>query len=128
MLMENTAITDMNTLFTVIAFIMIPPVIYLFFSEDIMPFGVLVVIYHKTVERAQGNTLRHMPLSLLPENLLYLADLFLNLAGDPFNGAFSLQFWIIAQFPGDLLDLTLHFVKRSFYLVLDARFHGILLS
>lgn len=57
---------------------------------------------------------------LLPQNLLYLADLSLYSAGDLFNSAFSPQFWIIAQFSGDLLDCTLHFVERACCLVLCA--------
>ncbi len=65
------------------------------------------------------------PLSLLPQNLFGLTDLFLNLAGYIFIGSFSFQPGIIAEFPGTLLDLTLHFMKRSFHLVPDARFHCI---
>ena len=57
------------------------------------------------------------PLSLLPQNLLDLTDLFLNFAGYLFTGAFGFQLWIIAQFPGDLLDLTLNLVKRALCLV-----------
>jgi hypothetical protein len=68
------------------------------------------------------------PLSLLPQNLLDLTDLSLNFAGYLFTSTFSFQLWIIAEFPGDLLDLTLHFVKLSFLLVPNARFHDILLS
>jgi hypothetical protein len=54
-----------------------------------------------------------------------LADLFLNFAGYLFTGAFGFQLRIIAEFPGDLFDLTLHLVKRAFRLVLRAGFHGI---
>jgi hypothetical protein len=36
------------------------------------------------------------PLSLLPKNLLDLADLFLNFAGDLFTGTFRFQVWIVA--------------------------------
>ena len=76
----------------------------------------------------KGVPARGKPLSLLPQNLLDLTDLFLNFAGYPFTSAFGLQLWIISQFPGDLLNLALHFVKRAFRLVPDARFHGVLLS
>jgi len=65
------------------------------------------------------------PLPLLPQDLLYLTDLFLHFAGYFFGFAFGLQLGIIGHFPGDLLDLTLHFVKRSFRLVPNTRFHGI---
>jgi hypothetical protein len=64
-------------------------------------------------------------LSLLPQNLLDLADLSLNFAGDLFTGTFRFQLWVIAQFPGDLLYLALQFVKRAFRLVLRAGFHGV---
>jgi len=46
------------------------------------------------------------PLSLLPQNLLDLTYLFLNFAGYLFTGAFGFQRRIIAEFPGDLLDLN----------------------
>jgi hypothetical protein len=59
-----------------------------------------------------------MPLGLLPKDPLDLTDLFLNFAGYLFTGTFGFQIWIIAQFPDDLLDLTLHFVKLAFRLVL----------
>jgi hypothetical protein len=36
------------------------------------------------------------PLSLLPQNLLDLTDLFLNFAGYLFTGAFGFHIWIIA--------------------------------
>ena len=57
--------------------------------------------------------MHEMPLSLLPQNLLYLSDLFLNIAGYLFTGTFSFQLRISAQLPGDMLDLSLHFVKHS---------------
>jgi hypothetical protein len=62
------------------------------------------------------------PFSLLPQNLLDLTDLFLNFAGYLFIGTFSFQLWIIAEFPGDLLELTLYFVKLALRLVLRAGF------
>jgi hypothetical protein len=43
----------------------------------------------------------------MTQDLLDLADLFLNFAGYLFTGAFGFQLRIIAEFPGDLLDLTL---------------------
>jgi hypothetical protein len=67
------------------------------------------------------------PLSLLPQNLPDLPDLSLNFAGYLFTGAFGFQLRIIAEFPGDLLDLTLHFVKRSFALSLMLDFMVFLL-
>ena len=51
------------------------------------------------------------PLSLLPQNLFYLTDLFLNFSGYLFSGAFGFQLRIIAEFSGDLLELPLYFVK-----------------
>ena len=54
----------------------------------------------------------------ITQDLLDLADLFLNFAGYLFTGTFSFQLSIIAEFPGDLLDLTLHLMKRAFRLVL----------
>ena len=66
-----------------------------------------------------------MPLSLLPEYLLDLADLFLNFAGDLFTGAFRFQLRIICDFPGDLLGLPLQFVNRAYRPVLRTGFHGI---
>jgi hypothetical protein len=65
------------------------------------------------------------PPSLRPQNLFDLTDLSLNFAGYLFTGAFGFQLRIIAEFPGDLLDFTLHFVKRSFRLVPNARFHDV---
>ena len=65
------------------------------------------------------------PLSLLPQELLGLTDLFLHFAGYLFGFAFGLQLGIVGDFPGDLLGLALCFVKRSFRLVPHARFHGI---
>jgi hypothetical protein len=53
-------------------------------------------------------------LSLLPHNLLDLTDLCLDFAGYLFSGTFSFQLWIIAQFPGDLLDLALHYMPLTF--------------
>ena len=46
-----------------------------------------------------------LPLSLLPQNLLDLTDLFLKFAGYLFIGTFGFQLRIIAEFPGDLLTL-----------------------
>jgi hypothetical protein len=66
-----------------------------------------------------------MPPSLLPQNLLDPADLFLNFAGDLFTGTFRFQLWIIGDFPGDLLGLSLQFVIRAFRPVLRTGFHGI---
>lgn len=62
--------------------------------------------------------------TLLPHNLLDLTDLFLDFAGQLFAGTFGFQLRIIAEFPGDLLNLAFRLVKRSFRLVLHARFHG----
>jgi hypothetical protein len=92
-----------------------------------MPFGVLLVAYHTTAADGPKDTPVHgTPLSVLPpQNLLDLTDLFLHFAGYLFGFAFGLQLGTIGDFPGDLLDLTLHFVKRSFRLVPNARFHGI---
>ena len=63
--------------------------------------------------------------SLLPQDILDLADFFLNFAGSLFVFAFGFQLGILADFPGYLLDLALHFVKLAFCLVLCAGFHGI---
>src|SRR3989337_4240118 len=63
--------------------------------------------------------------SLLPQDLLDLADLFWNLSGSLCVFAFGFQLGILADFPGYLLDLALHFVKLAFCLVLCAGFHGI---
>jgi len=54
---------------------------------------------------------------LLPHNFLDLTELFLNFAGYLLIGTFSFQIWIIAQFPGHLLDLALHFMPLAFCLV-----------
>jgi hypothetical protein len=54
---------------------------------------------------AKDTPVHDTPLSLLPQDLLDLTDLFLHFAGYLFTGTFSFQLWIIAQFPGDLLDL-----------------------
>ena len=64
-------------------------------------------------------------LSLLPQNLLDLADLFLNFAGCLFVFPFGFQLGIHADFSDDLLQLTLCFVKLAFRLILRARFNGI---
>ena len=53
---------------------------------------------------------------LLPQDLLDLSDLFLNFAGSLFVLAFGFQIGIHADFPGDLLDLALHFVNLAFVL------------
>jgi hypothetical protein len=62
---------------------------------------------------------------LLPQELLDLADLFLNFAGSLFVFAFGFQLGILADFPCDLLEFTRHFVKLACCLVLRAGFHGI---
>src|ERR1035437_7433601 len=62
---------------------------------------------------------------LLPQDLLDLTDLFLHFAGYLFGSALSLQIGIIGYFSGCFLDLALCFVKGSFRLVPNARFHGI---
>jgi hypothetical protein len=62
--------------------------------------------------------LRHTPLSLFPQNLLDLTDLFLKFAGYLFGFAFGLQLGIIGDFPGHFLDFTLYLVKLSFRLIL----------
>jgi len=54
---------------------------------------------------------------LLPDDLLDLADLFLNLAGFGFLFAFGFQVRIHADFPGDLLDLALHLMPLAFCFV-----------
>jgi len=62
----------------------------LFDSEDLMPFGVLAVVYHATAAGGTKDTPVHdTPLSLLPPNLLDLTDLFLNFAGYLFTGVFG---------------------------------------
>jgi hypothetical protein len=66
-----------------------------------------------------------MPLSLLPQELLDLTDLALHFAGYLFGFAFGLQLGIIGDFPGHFLGFTLCFVKGSFRLVPNARFHSI---
>ena len=66
-----------------------------------------------------------MLLSLLPQNLLDLTDLFLHFAGYLFGFAFGLQLGIIGDFPGHFLGLTLCFVKSALRLVPNARFRGI---
>ena len=65
------------------------------------------------------------PLSLRPQNILDLTDLFLNFAGSLFVFSCSFQIAIHDNFTGDLLVLTLYFVKLAFHLVPRARFHGI---
>ena len=64
---------------------------------------------------------------LFTENLLDLANLSLDFSNDLFNRPGNLQLGIVAQFPGDLLDLPFDFVKCPFRLVPVARFHGLLL-
>ena len=54
-----------------------------------------------------------------------MADLFLNFPGSLFVFAFGFQLGILAEFPGDLLEFTRHFVKLAFRLVLRAGFQGI---
>ncbi len=69
--------------------------------------------------------LHDTPFLLLLQNSLELTDLFLNFTCYLFTGAFCFQFWIIAEFPGDFLKLTLYIVKLAFSLVLRTVFHGI---
>jgi len=56
-----------------------------------MPFGVLVAVYHATAAGGGGKDtpMRNTPLSVLPQNLLDLTDLFLNFAGYLFIDTFS---------------------------------------
>jgi hypothetical protein len=61
--------------------------------------------------------------NLLLEDLFYLADLFLDLAGDIFHFAFSFQVGIVGDLTGRLLDFALHFVKLAFDLIVRARIH-----
>src|SRR4030042_4145011 len=75
--------------------------------------------------RAQGVAGACYAALLLPQDLLDLADLFLNLPRPLFVFTFAFQIGIHAEFPGDLLDRALHFVKFAFRLVLRAGFHGI---
>jgi hypothetical protein len=58
----------------------------------------------------------------ITQNLFDRADLFLNLP--LIFGAFCFLFRIIAEFTGDILELTLRFVKFSFRFVLCIGFHG----
>jgi hypothetical protein len=64
---------------------------------------------------------------LLAPELVELADLFLDFAGNFFTGAFGFQFGIVAYDSGNLFNLALHLVQRTFKLVLSAGFHGVLL-
>ena len=75
--------------------------------------------------RGQGVARGRYAALLLPQDLLDLADLFLNFAGSLFAFAFGFQLGIHTEFPGDLLELTRRFVKIAFRLVLRAGFHGI---
>ena len=65
----------------------------LFCAEDLMPFGLLVMLYQATAARDQRvrRCMHDMPFSLLPHYLLDLAYLFLNFPGFVFIGTFSLQ-------------------------------------
>jgi hypothetical protein len=54
---------------------------------------------------------------LFSDDLLDLTDLFLNFAGFAFFFTFCFQVLIIAQFPGDLLALTLDLMPLAFRLV-----------
>jgi len=47
---------------------------------------------------------------LFSDDLLDPTDLFLDFAGFPFIFSFCFQVWIIAQFHGELLDLTLDLI------------------
>jgi len=78
-----------------------------------------------TAAEGQGRAGVDPPHSLLPEDLLDLTDLFLQFAGCLFVFSLRFQLGIHAEFSGDLLQLTLYFVKRAFRLVLRAGFHGI---
>ena len=75
--------------------------------------------------RGQGVARARYAALLLPQDLLDLADLFLNFAGSLLVFAFGFQLGIHAEFPGDLLELTRRFVKIAFRLVLRAGFRGI---
>ena len=55
-----------------------------------------------------------------------LADLLLTFPGFLFVFASGFQLGIHTKFAGDLLELTLRFVKIAFRLVLRVGFHGIL--
>ena len=68
-----------------------------FYTEDLLRFGVLVTVHHATPAPDPKDTLIHdAPLSLLPQNLLDLTDLFLNFASYLFIGTFSFQLFIVA--------------------------------
>jgi hypothetical protein len=58
--------------------------------------------------------------ALLSQNLLDLADLFLNFTGYLFVFSFGFQIGIHADLSGDLFDLALYLVKLAFHLVLRA--------
>ncbi len=59
-------------------------------------------------------------LCFLPNELLDLADIFLSFPGRNIVFAFVFQVGIHDNFPGDLLDLTLHLVQLAFCIVLCA--------
>lgn len=55
-----------------------------------------------------------MPYRLLAKNPLDLPNLLLNFSGNFFAGTSSFQFRIVTQLPGNLLELTLDFLKLYF--------------
>jgi len=54
---------------------------------------------------------------LLSQDRLDLADLFLHLAGAVFSLALNFQCWIVADLPGNLLDLPFDLMERAFRLI-----------
>ncbi len=56
--------------------------------------------------------------SLFPEDLLYLADFLLHLAGCLLGFAFAYQLTIPGDFPRNLFDTALHLVKFAFRFIL----------
>jgi len=62
---------------------------------------------------------------LFPKDFLHLADLLLCFAGLFLGSAFAFQLAIPGDFPGNLPDTALHFVKLAFRLVLVTGFHDI---
>jgi hypothetical protein len=64
-------------------------------------------------------------ISLLPQDLLDLTNLFLYFSGYLFGFAFGLQLGIIGDFPGHLFNLTLCLVQGTFHFVIHTGFHYI---
>jgi hypothetical protein len=60
---------------------------------------------------------------LLAEDLLYVADFLLDLAGDLFVGAAISQVGIANRFPALLFHFTFGFPHIAFDLIFGARFH-----